>query len=160
MPHRAKPQTQGLAGAMKNRAGRYGSLDPTLLATPKPPVRPPRFIRSALRAHKPIRPTQSRQVFQASSLGRKPLLKLRQRPGIVFHDQTLHFVVTGVNPIPPFLRIYFLFPYKLKKAHKFTFNLISDLLPIVGFPPELPSAFTLFLNHVFRHLTNAHKFAQ
>ena len=102
VPHRAKPQTQGLAGAMKNRAGRYGSLDPTLLATPKPPVRPPRFIRSALRAHKPIRPTQSRQVFQASSLGRKPLLKLRQRPGIVFHDQTLHFVVTGVNPIPPY----------------------------------------------------------
>jgi len=101
VPHRAKPQTQGLAGAMENRTGRYGSLAPTLLAVPKSPLRPPRPIRSALRAHKSIRPTQSRQVFQTSSLGRKPLLKLRQRPGIVFHDQTLHLVATGVNPIPP-----------------------------------------------------------
>ena len=67
VPHRAKPQTQGLAGAMKNRAGRYGSLDPTLLATPKPPVRPPRFIRSALRAHKPIRDL-ARYSKQAASV--------------------------------------------------------------------------------------------
>ena len=106
MPHRPKPQTQGLAGAMENRAGRYGSLDPTLLATPQPPVRPPRSIRSALRANKPIRPTQSRQVFQASSIGCKPLLEFLQRPRIIFHDQTLHLVVTGVNPIPPFLKIH------------------------------------------------------
>ena len=101
VPHRAKPQTQWLTGAMENRAGGYGSLDATVLTTPQPTACPPRSIRPTLGAHEPMRPTQSRQVFQASALGRKPLLELRQRPRIVFHDQTLHLVATGVNPIPP-----------------------------------------------------------
>ena len=100
VPHRAKPQTQWLTGAMENRAGGHGSLDATALTTPQPSARPPRYICPTPWAHKSIRPTQSGQVFQASSLGHEPLLKFRQRPRIVFHDQTLYLVATGVNPIP------------------------------------------------------------
>ena len=100
VPHRAKPLTQWLTGAMENRAGGYGSLDTTVSTIPQPPARPPRSIRPTLRAYKTIRPTQSRQVFQASSLSRKTLLELCQRPRIVFHDRILHLVATGVNPIP------------------------------------------------------------
>ena len=85
---------------MENRAGGYGSLDATALTTPQPSARPPRYTCPTLRAHKPIRPTQSGQVFQAGSLGHEALLKFRQRPRIVFHEQTLYLVATGVNPIP------------------------------------------------------------
>lgn len=81
-------------GAMENRAGGYGILNATVLTTPRSTARPPRSIRPTLRAHKPIRPTQSTQVFKASSLRRELLLELRQRPRIAFHDQTLHLVAT------------------------------------------------------------------
>jgi hypothetical protein len=114
VPHGAKPQTQWLTRAMKNRARGYGSLHATLLTTPQPSARPPRSVCPTLWAHKPIRPTQSGQVFHASCLGREPLLEFRQRPRIVFHDQTLYLVATGVNPIPP---IILFLPFSLFHAN-------------------------------------------
>ena len=104
VPHRTKPQTQWLTGAMENRAGGYGSLNATFSATPQPTVRPPRSIRSTPGAEKPLRPTQSDQVFKTGFLRRKPLLEFCQRPRIVFHGQTLHLVATGVNPIPRYMQ--------------------------------------------------------
>jgi len=125
VPHRSKPQPQWLTSSMENRAGRYRCLGATLLATPQPPVSPPCSICSALRAHKTIRPTQSCQIFQASSFSRKSLLKLCKRPWIVLHDQTLHFVATGVNPIPR-LPFYSFFSFDTKLVLFFMTELIIN----------------------------------
>lgn len=100
VPHRPKPQTQRLTSAVENRTGGYRNLGPAAATMSQRPLGPPRLVCPTVRTLKTIWPTQSGQVLQASGLPREQLLELCQRTGIILHTQTLHPVVTGVNPIP------------------------------------------------------------
>jgi hypothetical protein len=99
VPHRPKPQTQWLAGVLKDRPGSGGNLVPTIPTMVKAPASKPASTMAASGTDKPIRPTQLNQVFPACLVSCKAALKIENSLRIVFHAWILHIVATGVKRI-------------------------------------------------------------
>ena len=74
LPNGTKPQSQRLVGVLKDGTGGNGSLIPTNPANQPTPSCRPGIVGLASRAHKSVRPTQSRQIREVLLTGGDELL--------------------------------------------------------------------------------------
>ena len=87
VPHSPKPNRQRFSRILKDRAGRYRSLQSTSFTEKQSPARSPSRGILTDRAYKTFGPSKCNKVFYTCLFRGKPILKLHNVSRIIFHTR-------------------------------------------------------------------------
>ena len=92
VPHRPKPQPQGLPGILKHSACHYRGLQITVPAVVQSAFSLPSLIMLTTGAPKPVGPSKLEKILSASIFRVKSLFEFHQRSRVVFHTRLYYML--------------------------------------------------------------------